>query len=173
VTPDEENYWGMQGGDKLRIFDTDSGKVGILICFDIEFPELPRLLAEKGVNIIFVPFLTDTKSAFLRVQRCAAARAIENECYVAISGSVGNLPGVENMDIQYAQSAVFTPSDFMFPHDAILAEATANSETTLVVDMDLDLLKRQRTFGSVRNIQTRRQDLYEVKWLKDERKKQD
>ncbi|MDF2455900.1 MAG: yafV [Cytophagaceae bacterium] len=171
VTPDEENYWGMQGGDKLRVFDTDSGKIGILICFDIEFPELPRLLAEKGVNIIFVPFLTDTKSAFLRVQRCAAARAIENECYVAISGSVGNLPGVENMDIQYAQSAVFTPSDFMFPHDAILAEATANAETTLVVDMDLDLLKRQRTHGSVRNIHTRRQDLYEIKWLKEDKKK--
>ena len=166
VTPDEENYWGLQGGEKLRVFDTDSGKIGILICFDVEFPELSRLLAEKGANIIFVPFWTDTKSSFLRVQRCAAARAIENECYVAISGSVGNLPGVENMDIQYAQSAVFSPSDFTFPHDAILAEATPNTETTLLVDMDIELLKRQRMFGSVRNSHSRRKDLYELKWLK-------
>ncbi len=165
VTPDEANYWGLQGGDKLKVFETDAGKIAILICFDIEFPELSRLLADQGVNIIFVPFLTDTKSAFIRVQRCAQARAIENECYVAISGSVGNLPGVENMDIQYAQSGIFSPSDFIFPHDAILAEATANTETTLIADLDLDLLKRQRKFGSVRNMETRRKDLYELKWL--------
>jgi predicted amidohydrolase/GNAT superfamily N-acetyltransferase len=170
VTPDEANYWGLQGGDKLKVFDTDAGKIAILICFDIEFPELSRLLAAQGVNIVFVPFLTDTKSAFIRVQRCAQARAIENECYVAISGSVGNLPGVDNMDIQYAQSGIFSPSDFMFPHDATLAEATANTETTLIADLDLDLLKRQRKFGSVRNMETRRTDLYELKWLnkKDE-----
>lgn len=166
VTPDESSYWGMQGGDQLKVFDTDAGKIGILICFDVEFPELPRILAERGVNILFVPFLTDTKSAFLRVKICAAARAIENECYVAISGSVGNLPGVENMDIQYAQSAVFSPSDFSFPHDAIVAEATANAETTLVVDLDIDMLKRQRRFGSVRNLGSRRDDLYEVRWNK-------
>ncbi len=170
VTPDEASYWGLQGGDKLKVFDTDAGKIAILICFDIEFPELSRLLAAQGVNIVFVPFLTDTKSAFIRVQRCAQARAIENECYVAISGSVGNLPGVANMDIQYAQSGIFSPSDFMFPHDATLAEATANTETTLIADLDLDLLKRQRKFGSVRNMETRRTDLYELKWLnkKDE-----
>jgi len=170
VTPDEANYWGLQGGDKLKVFETDAGKIAILICFDIEFPELSRLLADKGVNIIFVPFLTDTKSAFIRVQRCAQARAIENECYVAISGSVGNLPGVENMDIQYAQSGIYSPSDFIFPHDATLAEATANTETTLIADLDLDLLKRQRKFGSVRNMETRRNDLYELRWLnkKDE-----
>lgn len=164
VTPDETNYWGLQGGNQLKVFQTDAGKIGILICFDIEFPELPRLLAEEGVNIIFVPFWTDTKSAFMRVQRCAQARAIENECYVCISGSVGNLPGVENMDIQYAQSGIFTPSDFMFPHDATLAEATPNAETTLIADLDINLIKRQRKFGSVRNLMTRRTDLFELKW---------
>ena len=150
--------------------EKNAGEGAILICLDIEFPELSRLLADKGVNIIFVPFLTDTKSAFIRVQRCAQARAIENECYVAISGSVGNLPGVENMDIQYAQSGIYSPSDFILPHDATLAEATPNTETTLIADLDLDLLKRQRKFGSVRNMETRRKDLYELRWLnkKDE-----
>jgi predicted amidohydrolase/GNAT superfamily N-acetyltransferase len=166
VTPDEEAYWGLKGGNKLKVFDTDAGKIGILICYDVEFPELSRVLADQGVDILFVPFWTDTKNSYLRVMRCAQARAIENECYVAISGSVGNLPGVENMDIQYAQSAVFSPSDFSFPPDAIVAEATPNTETTLVVDLDIDLLKKLRTQGTVRNLNSRRTDLYKVSWLK-------
>jgi predicted amidohydrolase/GNAT superfamily N-acetyltransferase len=166
VTPDESHHWGLQGGAKLKIFDTDACKIAILICYDIEFPELSRILADQGVNIIFVPYWTDTKNSFLRVMRCAQARAIENECYVAISGSVGNLPGVENMDIQYAKSAVFSPSDFSFPHDAVVAEATENAETTLVVDLDIDLLKKLRSHGTVRNLFNRRTDLYKVSWLK-------
>jgi predicted amidohydrolase/GNAT superfamily N-acetyltransferase len=166
VTPDEMTYWGLRGGNKLQVFDTDAGKIGILICYDVEFPELTRILADKGVNILFIPFWTDTKHSFLRVMRCAQARAIENECYVAISGSIGNIPGVENMDIQYAQSAVFSPSDFSFPPEAIVAEATPNTETTLVVDLDINLLKKLRTQGTVRNLQSRRMDLYKVQWLK-------
>jgi predicted amidohydrolase/ribosomal protein S18 acetylase RimI-like enzyme len=165
ITPNEADYWGVHGGTKLKTFETDVGKIGILICFDVEFPELPRLLAEQEMDILFVPFSTDTKNAYLRVKLCAQARAIENECYVVISGSVGNLPDVENMDIQYAQSAVYTPSDFSFSHDAIAAEATPNTEMTLVVDLDLDLLKQQRTRGSVRNLNSRRHDLYKINWF--------
>jgi predicted amidohydrolase/GNAT superfamily N-acetyltransferase len=164
ITPDESSYWGLQGGYKLNAFDTDAGRVGILICYDVEFPELTRVLADQKLDILFVPYWTDTKNAYLRVRRCAQARAIENECYVAITGSVGNLPRVENMDIQYSQSAVFSPSDFSFPHDAVVAEATPNTETTIVVDLDLDLLKKLRTQGSVRNLQQRRQDLYGIRW---------
>lgn len=165
ITPDEANYWGLQGGNKIKVFDTDAGKIGILICYDVEFPELGRIMAEENMEILFVPYWTDTKNAYLRVRRCAQARAIENECYVAIAGSVGNLPNVENMDIQYSQTAVFSPSDFSFPHDAIVAEATPNTETTLVVDLDLDLLKELRSKGSVRNLQQRRKDLYMVSFL--------
>ncbi len=167
ITPDEAHYWGLKGGDELKIFNTDIGKVGILVCYDAEFPELSRYLAEKGMNILLIPYWTDTKNAYLRVRRCAQARAIENECYVAISGSVGNLPKVENMDIQYSQSAVFTPSDFAFPHDAISAEATPNTEMTLMVDLDLDLLKELREQGSVRNVRSRRLDLYQILWKKN------
>jgi predicted amidohydrolase len=164
ITPDERAYWGLQGGDSLRVFELDVGKIGILVCYDVEFPELPRLLADQGMQILFVPFWTDTKNAYLRVRRCAQARAIENECYVVISGSVGNLPKVENMDMQYAQAAVFTPSDFAFPHDAIAAEATPNTEMTLIVDLDLDNLKEMRMHGSVRNFRDRRLDLYKIAW---------
>lgn len=164
ITPDERAYWGLKGGDDLRVMETDFGRIGVLICYDVEFPELPRILADQGLQILFVPFWTDTKNAYLRVRRCAQARAIENECYVVISGSVGNLPRIENMDMQYSQAAVFTPSDFAFPHDAVAAEATPNTEMTLICDLNLDNLKKLRTQGSVRNLMDRRVDLYQVGW---------
>ncbi len=162
VTPDEAKVWGMQGGNKLETFDTDCGKIGILICYDSEFPELSRLLADDGMDILFVPFLTDTQNGFSRVRNCAQARAIENECYVAIAGSVGNLPKVQNMDIQYAQSMVFTPCDFAFPANGIKAEATPNTEMILIADVDIDLLRELNQFGSVRNLKDRRTDLFEL-----------
>ncbi len=163
ITPNEAQYWGMIGGNTIKTFDTDCGKIGVLICYDVEFPELSRILAEQGMQILFVPFLTDTQNGFTRVQSCAKARAIENECYVAIAGSVGNLPKVNNMDIQFAQSAVFTPSDFAFPTNGVKAEATPNTEMTLIVDVDLTLLTELHNYGSVRILKDRRKDLYELK----------
>lgn len=163
VTPDEAKVWGMQRGSKLQTFDTDCGKIGILICYDVEFPELSRLLALDGMNMLFVPFLTDTQNGFSRVKLCAQARAVENECYVAIAGSVGNLPNVHNMDIQYAQSAVFTPSDFAFPSNGIKAETTPNTEMILIADVNLDDLAELHSFGSVRNLKDRREDVYSLK----------
>ena len=162
VTPDESKVWGMQGGTQLKTFDTDCGKIGILICYDVEFPELSRLLAEEGMDILFVPFLTDTQNGFSRVRHCAQARAIENECYVAIAGSVGNLPKVNNMDIQFAQSMVFTPCDFSFPTNGIKAEATPNAEMILIADVDIDLLRELNQFGAVRNLKDRRTDIFKL-----------
>ncbi|MET3114065.1 putative amidohydrolase/GNAT superfamily N-acetyltransferase [Pedobacter sp. CG_S7] len=166
ITPNEQKYYGMVGGDKIKVFDTDCGKIGILICYDVEFPELSRIYADQGMQILFVPFLTDTQNGYTRVRKCAEARAIENECYVAIAGCVGNLPKVNNMDIQFAQSAVFTPSDFAFPTNAVKAETTPNTEMVLVVDVDLHLLDELHHFGTVRVMKDRRNDLYEVKLLK-------
>jgi predicted amidohydrolase/ribosomal protein S18 acetylase RimI-like enzyme len=165
ITPNEVIHWGMKGGSEFKTFDTDCGKIGILICYDVEFPELSRLLADEGMNILFVPFLTDTQNGYTRVKHCSQARAIENECYVAIAGCVGNLPKVNNMDIQYAQSSVFTPSDFAFPSNGIKAEATPNTEMTLIVDVDLNLLKELHEHGSVKTLKDRRSDLYEIKKL--------
>jgi predicted amidohydrolase len=164
-TPSEKKDWAMKGGEQIKVFDTDFGRIGILICYDSEFPELARIMADQGVQILVVPFWTDTKNGFMRVQRCSQARAIENECYVAIAGSVGNLPQVDSLDIQYAQSAVFSPSDFAFPHDAIMAETTPNTEMTLIVDLDLAKLDQIRNDGSVRNYLDRRRDLYQVVWV--------
>ncbi|MBD8018180.1 carbon-nitrogen hydrolase family protein [Kaistella pullorum] len=160
ITPNERKFYGMKGGSEIKVIDTDCGKVGLVICYDVEFPELPRILADQGMKILFVPYLTDTQNAYVRVRHCAAARAIENECYVAIAGCVGNLPGVNNMDIQYGQAAVFTPSDFAFPSNAVKGEATPNTETTLIVDVDLNLLKELHHYGAVRTMSDRRSDLY-------------
>ena len=166
VTPDETKSWGLSGGRMLRTFETDCAKIGVLICYDVEFPELSRIMADQGMQILFVPYLTDTQNAYSRVRVCAQARAIENECFVVIAGSVGNLPRVHNMDIQYAQSGVFTPCDFAFPTDGRRAEATPNTEMILVSDVDLDLLNELHTYGGVRNLKDRRRDLYEVRFKK-------
>jgi len=163
-TPSEISSWGMRGGDEIRTFDTDAGKIGILICYDVEFPELSRILAMQDMQILFVPFLTDTQNGYNRVKFCAQARAVENECYVAIAGGVGNLPNVNNMDISYAQSAVFTPSDFGFPVTGIQSEATPNNEMIVIADVDLSLLGELHEYGSVQNLKDRRADLYSISY---------
>ena len=164
ITPSEFNDWGMKGGSEIQVFETDVAKIGILICYDNEFPELGRILARQGMQILFVPFSTDIINSYQRVRICSQARAIENECYVAIAGSVGNLPKVKNMDVQYAQSGVFSPSDISFPSNAVVTEGTPNTEMTIIADVNLDLLKELHTHGNVKNLQDRRLDLYDVVW---------
>lgn len=166
VTPNEARWWGIQGGTELRLIDTDVGKIAINICYDVEFPELARMAAVKGARILFVPYCTEDRQGHLRVRYCAQARAVENQMFVVTAGTVGNLPDSANMDIQYAQSGVFTPSDFTFPRDGIAAEADANVETVVVADLDLEMLRRVRRSGSVRQLNDRRKDLYEVVDLK-------
>lgn len=122
VTPAERHWWGISPGDKVEVFDTDRGKISILVCYDIEFPELARIAAAKKANLIFVPFNTDERHGYLRVRCCAQARAIENEVYVAIAGCTGNLPFVDNADIHYAQSGIYTPADISFARDAVASE---------------------------------------------------
>ena len=167
ITPSERKWWGVSPGDKVNVFDTDAGRVAMLICYDIEFPELVRIAAAKGAQIIFVPFNTDTVDAYLRIRHCAQARCIENQIYVAISGCTGNLPSVENADIHYAQSAILTPSDVGFAKGGVGAECNPNIETVVMDDVDLELLRRHRQSGSVQNWNDRRTDLYQVRWDED------
>jgi len=162
ITPSERKWWGVSPGNTVSVFDTDCGPISILICYDIEFPELVRIAANKGAQIIFVPFNTDTRHGYLRIRNCALARCVENHLYVAVAGCTGNLPFVENSDIHYAQSAIFTPADAEFSRDAIAAECNANIETLIIHDVDLELLRRHRDTGSVQNWNDRRKDLYKV-----------
>lgn len=163
-TPNEAYWWKIRGGDSLDAIQTDCGPIGVLICYDSEFPELARRLVDQGARIIFVPFCTDSREGYMRVRYCCQARAIENQCYVVMSGNVGNLPGVENMDIQYAQSCILTPCDFPFARDGIAAEASENVETLTISDVNLADLTWARTEGTVRNLRDRRFDLYHIDW---------
>ncbi len=162
VTPNEARWWGIEGGHELNVMDTDVGKVAVAICYDVEFPEVARLAVDKGARILFVPYCTEDRQGHLRVRYCAQARAVENQVFVVTAGTVGNLPESENMDIQYAQSGIFTPSDFSFPRDGIAAEATPNVETVVVGDVDLETLRRSRKTGTVVQLRDRRHDLFQV-----------
>ncbi|MCA9605819.1 MAG: carbon-nitrogen hydrolase family protein, partial [Myxococcales bacterium] len=164
VTPNEHRWWGVLGGDRLNVFDTDFGKVAILICYDAEFPELARVAVEQGAQILFVPSNTNDRRGHLRVRICCQARAIENQVYVVNAGCVGNLPFVENADTHYAQSGIFTPSDIQFARDGVAVEAEPNVETVLFQDVDLELLRHARRTGTTQNWLDRRTDLYRVEW---------
>ena len=163
-TPNERHWWNIKGGDTVGTIQTDCGPIGVLICYDSEFPELARRLVDEGARILFVPFCTDSRQGYLRVRYCCQARAIENQCYVVMSGNVGNLPNVDNMDIQYAQSCILTPCDFPFARDGIAAETTENVETVAIADLDLTDLSWARAQGTVRNLRDRRFDLYKIVW---------
>jgi predicted amidohydrolase/GNAT superfamily N-acetyltransferase len=163
-TPDEVYWWNIQGGDLLDVINTDCGPIGVLICYDAEFPELARHLVDQGALILFVPFCTDERRGYLRVRYCCQARAVENQCYVVMSGVVGNLPNVENMDIHYAESCILTPSDLAFARDGIAADAAANTETIAFADLKLSDLRVARSAGTTRNLRDRRFDLYRIAW---------
>lgn len=163
ITPAERQYWGISGGSDVCVVNTPKAKIGVQICYDIEFPEAARYLADQGCEIIFVPYCTDNRQGHLRVKYCAQARAIENQLYVVTAGIVGNLPSVPAMDIHYGQAAVYTPSDFEFARDGVQAIADANVETLLITDLDIDDLHRARNHGAVRPRQDRRRDLFEFR----------
>lgn len=162
ITPSERAVWDIRPGEGLKIFETPLGRVAIQICYDIEFPEIARLLTLAGVEVIFVPFSTDERKAYNRVRFTAQARAVENSIYVVISGNAGNLPNRTYL-LNYAQSAVFTPSDFEFPVNAIAGEAEPNVETVVITDLDLNSLAQHRELGNTRPLHDRRPDLYELR----------
>ena len=164
ITPYESKWWGVKGGNKIEVFDTDKGKVAILVCYDIEFPELARIAVSKGAKILFVPYNTDDRRAYLRVRYCAQARAIENQVYMVITGCVGNLPEVDNLDIHFSQSAILTPSDVEFSREAIASEAVPNTETLIYQDLDLNLLQRNRELGNGQNWNDRKNDFYTLSY---------
>lgn len=165
-TPNERHWWHIGGGDRAEVIPTDCGPVGVMICYDAEFPEVARHLVNQGAMILFVPFCTDERQGYLRVRYCAQARAVENQCYIVTSGVVGNLPSVENMDIHYAESGIYTPCDFPFARDGIAAMCDTNTETMAVADLRMGELIGARNAGTVQNLKDRRFDLYRLSWRK-------
>lgn len=158
----ERERWKSSAGHQLRMWETEFGNIAILICYDVEFPELSRMVCEAGADILFVPSSTDDRQGFWRVRYCCHARAIENQVYVAMASTVGSLP-VDGLGLHYGQASVLTPSDFPFSRDGIAAEGIPNTEQIVIADVDLGLLEENRVNGTTIPLYDKRKDVYETK----------
>lgn len=155
----EREKWDTSAGSELKVFRTRYGVIGILICYDVEFPELARRMCEAEVDILMVPSSTDDRQGFWRVRYCCHARAIENQVYVAMTSTVGNLP-VEGLGLHYGQASIITPSDFPFARDGIAAEGVVNMEQIVIADVDLAALAGNRINGTTIPLYDKRAELY-------------
>ncbi len=160
ITPSEVNEWTITPGEGLNIFETSKGKVAVITCYDIEFPEIVRMAKARGVDVIFSPSCTDDKHGFHRVRYTSHARAVENQMYVVSTGTVGSLPTVGFMRRNFGQAAVISPNDIPFPPEGILAQGETNNDMVITADLDLELLYEVRKSGTVTTWRDRRTDLY-------------
>ncbi len=149
MTRFETEEWLVEPCSLLRVFETSFGRIGVAICYDVEFPEIARAAAVANAQILVVPSCTDDRQGFLRVRYCSHARSIENQLYVVHSCTVGSLPMVPAVSLNYGQASILTPSDFPFSRDGILAEGTVNQEMMVIGELNLTTIGESRTFGTV------------------------
>jgi predicted amidohydrolase len=162
LTPEEQLRWNLTAGDSLQVFDTQWGKFSILTCYDIEFPELARIAAEKGAELILCPSYTDTAAGYNRVRSCSQARAIENQLFVAMSGIVGTLKeDRQQIDKGYCQAGIFAPCDTPFPVNGVIEDGEPNEDLMIATTVDFSMLHDNRTRGVVAPFYDRRPDLYD------------
>ncbi|MEQ6378732.1 carbon-nitrogen hydrolase family protein [Bacillaceae bacterium S4-13-56] len=160
LTPTEVHDWNLTPGDSLQIFETSKGKIALLTCYDIEFPEVVRMVRGMGADVVFCPSCTDDRHGFHRVRYSCHARTIENQLYVVTTGTIGSLPTVDFMRANYGQAAVITPNDIPFPQQGLLMEGDINNDMIITADLDLSLLYEVRANGSVTTWRDRRFDIY-------------
>ncbi|MBL8859815.1 MAG: carbon-nitrogen hydrolase family protein [Planctomycetes bacterium] len=149
MTRFESEDWLVSPREELTLIETDFGHVGVTICYDVEFPEMARAFAREQAHILIVPSCTDDRQGFLRVRYCAHARAIENQMYVIQSSTVGSLPNVPAVSLNYGQAGILTPSDFAFSRDGILSEGIPNQETMVIGELNLATIAETRSSGTV------------------------
>lgn len=153
MTRFEREEWNIVGGrEGLRVFDTALGRLGILICYDSEFPLLARHLAEAGVDLILVPSCTDTVAGFHRVRVGGQARALENQLAVLQAPTVGLAPWSPALDENVGRAGLFVPPDRGMPADGVIAQSDAlcpEFSHWLHAEVDLDEVRRVRTHGQV------------------------
>lgn len=153
MTRFEREQWFIDAGvDGLKAFDTPIGKLGILICYDNEFPMLGRRLAEMGVELVLAPSCTDTLAGSYRVRIGAQARALENQFAVLSSPTAGDAPWSPAVDENRGRAALYVPSDYGMPANGIVAESDSDAvseSTLLIVDIDLADVARLRAQGQV------------------------
>lgn len=159
LTPTERD-WGLAPGEQLRLVEIGGHKAAILICYDIEFPELARIARAKGAEILLCPSSTEDRHGFHRVRHTAQARAIEDQVYVVISMTVGGMPAVEGLRMSVGQAAVLAPCDYPFPPAGIVAEGEFNFDMLIAADLDMAAIRRAQSGGSVRTWQDRRPEVY-------------
>lgn len=155
MTPWERKTWHIQAGrvDKgdpgLTVFDLGDVKLGLVICYDIEFPFLSRILAESGADIILAPSNTETAHGYWRVRIGAMARALENQVYTVQSPTVGPAPWCEAVDANYGAAGIFAPSDTGLPAGGVVALGAINTPGWVIADLDLGLMQTLRAEGGV------------------------
>lgn len=150
MTPFERD-WGITGGQKLRVFETALGRIGVAICYDSEFPLLVRAQAEAGAEIVLVPSCTEFASGYNRVRTAARARALENTCVTVLSPTVGDAPWSPAVDRNAGAAGVFVPADHGFSETGVIAEGTFNQPQWVYADVALDRLRQIRSTGEMRN----------------------
>ncbi len=151
MTRFERERWHISAGRELKVFATDVGQLAINICYDCEFPLLARRQVEQGAEIILVPSCTDTLAGFHRVKIGCQARALENQCYVVQSPTVGECAWSEAIDNNVGLAAMYVPPDYGFPADGILAAGALNAPQWVYADLALDDIARVRAEGQVFN----------------------
>ncbi|MEL7259424.1 MAG: carbon-nitrogen hydrolase family protein [Pseudomonadota bacterium] len=134
-------------GCGLRLFDTEIGKIGILICYDSEFPLLGRALYDA--DLILAPSCTEALSGYWRVRIGAMARALETQCVSVMASLVGEAPWNEVADITTGMGGIFGPPDAGFPDTGVLAEGKLNTPGWTYAEVDLEKIAHVRADGRV------------------------
>lgn len=151
MTRFENEHWHVSAGSGLKVFATEFGKLAINVCYDSEFPLLARRQVEEGAVLILVPSCTDTLAGFHRVKIGCQARALENQCYVVQSPTVGDCAWSEAVDANVGLAAVYTPVDRGFPPTGVLAAGELNAAQWVYAELDLGAIERVRAEGQVFN----------------------
>jgi len=151
MTRFEREEWDIAPGSQLRVFDTALGKIGIIICYDSEFPLIARSLVEQGAQILLAPSVTETHAGYTRVKTGCMARALENQCVVAHAPLVGAAPWCPAADISIGAAAVYGPSDHGFPETGILAMGELNRPGWVYADFSIEQIDAVRREGAVFN----------------------
>ncbi len=151
MTRFEAERWGVQGGDPPSVFATPWGRVGIAICYDVEFPPLVRAQVAAGAWLVLAPSCTDSLHGFNRVRLSARARALENQCFVAVAPTVGLAPNLATLDENHGYAAVFGPVDRGFPEDGVLARGGLDQPGWVFADLDSACIDAVRADGGVLN----------------------
>ncbi|MEZ5824020.1 MAG: carbon-nitrogen hydrolase family protein [Geminicoccaceae bacterium] len=151
MTRFERESWNIVGNGPLRVFETAIGRIGILICYDSEFPLLARALCEAGATILLVPSCTETEAGYWRVRIGSQARALENQCITIQSPTVGTASWSPAVDTNFGAAAVYGPPDSGWPPTGVIASGVANECCWVMSEVDLSLIERTRADGMVLN----------------------